>query len=61
MLVLKILGNLSCILPEYERSSRIDGRQISSILKDIKEDKGNCYIATMVYGDYELHPNVLLN
>jgi hypothetical protein len=48
-------------LTEYENSIQnwIDGKNGSqAILKDIKKDNGHCYIATMVYGDYN-HPNVI--
>lgn len=56
-------GNLRLcrFLTEYERSVQnwMDGKNGSqAILKNINKDKGNCYIATMVYGDYD-HPNVL--
>lgn len=48
-------------LTEYERSIQnwMDGKNGSqAILKNINKDNGHCYIATMVYGDYE-HPNVI--
>jgi hypothetical protein len=32
---------------------------LSSILQDISKSSGGCYIATMIYGDYE-HPQVLI-
>ena len=56
-------GNITLykFLTDYEKSIQnwMNGENGSkAILKDINKDNGHCYIATMVYGDYD-HPNVL--
>ncbi|TRW98008.1 CFI-box-CTERM domain-containing protein [Flavobacterium gawalongense] len=48
---LKKYGNLIQHWFDSENGSR-------AILKEVNKDEGHCYVATMVYGDYN-HPNVI--